>query len=242
MKGKVVFFIGHINHIGGVEQWIYYTIKKYHKEYDIQVIYKYCAPEQKARLVRMCNAEMYEGQKIECDVFIYCYDTSIVSKVKAKEYILTIHADYETQGFRIEIPKETTQIYAVSELARQKFEKTHKEKLDKLGLKIKTLYNPLDLDKPKRVLRLISATRLTPEKGAKRMELMAKKLKLLKIPFIWTVFTTSDNPPPIDGFVYMKPRLDIIGYVKDSDYLIQLSDTERICILDCRKFGYTEHL
>ena len=226
MKGKIVFFIGHINYIGGVEQWIYYIIKKYINDYDITVLYKWCAPNQLTRLNKLVRCVQYTNEEIECDKFIFCYDMSITDKVKAKDYILTIHADYKAQKFKIDIPKQTTKIYAVSDLARQSFEEIHKQQLKLLGLTIKTLYNPIKLDEPKRVLNLISATRLTPEKGAKRMEIMAKNLKALNLPFIWTIFTTLEDPSKIDGFIYMKPRLDILGYIKNADYLIQLSDTE----------------
>ncbi len=178
------------------------------------------------RLVKNIRCIKYNGEKIECNTIFYCYDQSIVKQVKAKEQILTIHADYKKQGLKIVIPKEITKIYAVSELARQSFEETHKDQLDKLGLKIKVLYNPLALDEPKKVLKLVSATRLTKEKGLLRMQQLAQRLNERGIQFYWLVFTNERLVSDIPNFVYMKPTLDIMGYIKDADYLVQLSDTE----------------
>ena len=50
-----------------------------------------------------------------------------------------------------------------------------------------------------------------------------------KIPYLWTIFT--DNTKVIDNpnIVYMKPRLDIIDYIANADYLVQLSDNEGYC-------------
>ena len=40
IKGNIIFFIGHINYIGGVEQWYYTIAKKYAKNNDITLVYK----------------------------------------------------------------------------------------------------------------------------------------------------------------------------------------------------------
>ena len=36
---KTVFYIGHVNNIGGVESWIYYISKLYGKTHDITLYY-----------------------------------------------------------------------------------------------------------------------------------------------------------------------------------------------------------
>lgn len=226
IKDTVIFFIGHINDIGGVEQWIYYIAKKYSPNHRITLLYKEGKVPQLMRLNKKIRCIKYDEQKIECEKWIYCYDLSLTELVKAKEKILTIHADYLAQKIKIEIPPSTTAVYAVSENARKAFAITHKEELAKLGLTCETLYNPIMIDEPKPILRLISATRLTHEKGLKRMEYLAARLKERNIPFIWLVFTTFDGVSKTDGFIYMKPTLDILGYIKDADVLLQLSDTE----------------
>lgn len=80
----------------------------------------------------------------------------------------------------------------------------------------------------KKVLRLISATRLTSEKGKGRMITLAKRLNDRGIPFIWLVYTDGDMPD-IPNVIVMKPQLDLHHMVADSDYLVQLSDSEAYC-------------
>ena len=85
IKDTVIFFIGHINDIGGVEQWIYYIAKKYSKNHRITLLYKEGKAPQIIRLNKLINCVRYYGQEIECDTWIYCYDSSLTEKVKAKE-------------------------------------------------------------------------------------------------------------------------------------------------------------
>lgn len=226
IKANIVIFVGYVNFIGGVEQWYYTIAKKYGVKNDITLVYKKCARNQLQRMRKLTRCIEYVGQEIECRKIIFCYDLSIVDKVKAEEYILTAHADYKIQHIHLTIPPQITSVYAVSEIARVAFQEVHKDQLDKLGLECKLLYNPIMLDEPKRVLKLVSATRLTPEKGGKRMQMLAERLNSRGIPFVWLVFTTEKCAKEIEGFIYMQPRLDILGYIKDADYLVQLSDTE----------------
>lgn len=228
IKEDIVFFIGRINFIGGVETWIYEIAKKYAKNRNIVLLYKSTASQrQMFRLEKLIKCIKYTGQEIECNKLIVCYDHSIIKTTKAKEYILTIHADYKVQNLRIEIPKEINTVYAVSKTAQEAFIETHKEQLNSMGLKCEVLYNPITVDKPKKVLRLVSATRLTPEKGAKRMNALAKRLSDRNIPFVWLVFCANGTIElDIDGFIKMNPVMNITDYIADADYLVQLSDTE----------------
>ena len=85
------------------------------------------------------------------------------------------------------------------------------------------------LDTPQKVLHLISATRLTKEKGKDRIIKLAELLDKARIPYLWTIFTNDVNTINNPNIVYMQPRLDIIDYIADADYLVQLSDDESFC-------------
>lgn len=105
------------------------------------------------------------------------------------------------------------------------------------GLKCDVAPNPIIIDKPQKVLRLISATRLSKEKGFDRMCILLRALEKSGIPFVWTIFTNDTNEERIreldsNNIIFMKPRLDITPYIADSDYLVQLSN-------DGEGFGYT---
>ena len=80
-----------------------------------------------------------------------------------------------------------------------------------------------------KALRLISATRLTFEKGGERIAKFAMMLKKNNIPFIWTIFTDKTMNTNIEGLVQMQPTLDIKSYMASSDYLVQFSDSEGFC-------------
>lgn len=221
---NIVFYYSNINSIGGIETWLYDISKLYSNDYDFELIYDKSDDKQLQRLKKMIRCTKYNNEQIECEKLIYCFSDKILDNTKAKEYILFIHADYKAQDLHIKIHPKTTSIYAVSKLAADTFTETHKDQLDKL--KVEVAYNPLYLEKPKRVLNLISATRLTKEKGGDRLVALAKRMSDRQIPFNWPVFTCTPLRDSIDGLVFRKPTLEIIDYIKNADYLVQLSDTE----------------
>lgn len=226
MIEDIIIYVNHINYIGGIETWLYEIAKKYGEKRNITLLYGWIAPKQLYRLRRLIKCVKYEKQKIECNKFIFCFGFEAINTVKAKEFIYFIHADYKAQNLKVTIPKETTSIYAVSQLARDSFYETHKEQIDKLGLTVEVAYNPITIEKPKRVLTLISPTRLSKEKGGHRMVAMAKRLKEKGIPFNWLVYSDRTIDCDTSHFIMMQPELNIRDYIADADYLVQLSDTE----------------
>lgn len=205
----------------GIESFFYYLAKKY-KDWDITVYYKIGDPKQIKRLKKYVRVKKYNGEKIICDKMFFNFNLEIIDNVEAKEYIQIAHGDYKSMGIRPNTHPKITKQLGVSQLVCD----TYKEVT---GMKTELVYNPIELEKPKKVLNLISATRLTKEKGKERMIMLANMLDNAKIPYIWTIFTDDvkviDNP----NIAYMKPRLDIIDYIANADYLVQLSDNEGYC-------------
>lgn len=102
------------------------------------------------------------------------------------------------------------------------------------NMNVNVIHNVMEVSKPKKILKLISATRLTSEKGGERIKELAKQLKNAGIPFVWYVFSNSilnKNKKEFDGIVEMPATLDISSWINECDYLVQLSDTE--------SFGYS---
>ena len=97
------------------------------------------------------------------------------------------------------------------------------------GLPCTLCYNPITIEKPKRVLYLISATRLTREKGKDRILKLAKALDNAGIPYIWTIFTNDTRVIQHPKIIFMEPQLNIRDYIAKADYTVQLSDTEAYC-------------
>ncbi|MBR2248145.1 MAG: glycosyltransferase [Bacilli bacterium] len=212
-----VFYIPHFNIIGGIETYIYELAKKYSK-YDITVVYSDGDYKQISRLAKYVRVIKYNGEKIKCKRLFIMYRCNL-DIFEAEHIIQITHADYKAQNLTPNKDPRINEHYAVSKAVAKTYEEIS-------GLETKVCYNPLSVDKPKKVLRLISATRLTKEKGKDRMTILANALTKANIPFLWLVFTNSQDKIDNPNVIYMNPRLDIRDFIAGSDYLVQLSDTE----------------
>ena len=215
-----IFYVKSIGEIGGIETFLYYLSKLY-KNYDMTIVYDYANREQLARLKKNVKCIKFNGQEIECEKAFFNYNLDIIDKVKAKEYYQIIHGDYKATGIQCNTNAKITKYLAVSKIAGESFYK-------ETGIKPEVIYNPLNIDKPKKILKLISATRLTNEKGYNRMIKLAKEFSDKKIPFEWHVFTNKSDIDS-DFFIARKPKLNIINDIAEADYLVQLSDSEGYC-------------
>lgn len=85
----------------------------------------------------------------------------------------------------------------------------------------------LPTKKVNKVLRLISCTRIDPEKGWDRMIKLCDMLRAEKIKFVWDIFTNSTNyKTDYEEIKFWKQRDDIFDYVASADYTVLLSDSE----------------
>lgn len=217
---KNLFYLHTISPIGGVETFLYEIALKYGKDYDITIMYKNGDPEQISRLQKLVRTKKWDGVKrFECEKLFFGYNSGIAFYVDAKEYYFVMHCDYKAQNLPLPNLPEGTHIMAVSEAVKRGAE-------EKFGIPVEVLYNPLVPPKPRRVLHLVTASRLSAEKGGKRMEILCRALEDAGIPFTWEVFTNDILPWKSENVIIRRPRLDITDYVADADYLVQLSDTE----------------
>ena len=217
-----VFFVNTLLPIGGIETYLYEIAKKYHK-YDITIVYKDGDSKQLNRLRKYVRV-IKKPREMKCKkAFIpYQYD---LEGVEAEEIIQVIHANYKVQNMIPNTTQGISKYIGVSEWVAKDYEDLLKER--GVNKKVEVCYNPLKIEKPQKLLKLISATRLSHEKGSKRMVTLAEELNRQKIPFIWLIFTNEPhNIPDIPNVVKMPTRLDIRSYISEADYLVQLSDTE----------------
>lgn len=217
---RSVFYFKSINSVGGVESFLYYLSKKY----DFEFYYKDGNPEQIKRLAQRVKVRKYK-EPIKCDKFFCNYGLEIEAEAKEKYHI--IHCDYKNVWFApIQYPG--FKYIGVSQLACDSFtELTHKE--------AELSYNPVYLENIKRekqnddVLHLISATRLTREKGLARMQKLARMLEKAGIKYEWKIFTNRKRECVGNYVKYFEPRLDIVNEIAKADFLVQLSDCEAFC-------------
>lgn len=222
LKYANVIYVPHFNIIGGIETYCYEIAKKYSAR-DITFVYSDDRSDRKQlnRIRKLCRViKMPYGtkSKIKCKRLFVMYRCNF-DFFEADEIYQITHADYEAQHLKPNLDERIVEHYAVSESVAKAYERIS-------GLKPKVCYNPLTISKPRKILKLISATRLTKEKGKDRMIKLAEELVKKNIPFEWRIFTNDSLPINIPGVIYMQPRLDIIDFIADADYLVQLSDTE----------------
>ena len=221
-----LYYFYYLNVVGGTETFLYQLAKKY-KDYDLVIVYTKADPNQLARLQKYVKCIKYEGQDFYCKKAFFNYGIDIINHVHADEYNLVIHADYQSlmksnPNFKPAVHPKINNYIAVSKQAQKGFTAV-------TGKECQLCYNPFTIEKPRKTLLLISATRLTREKGKDRMIKFADILDQNNIPYIWLIFTNDTKEINNPHVVYMKPQLDITGYIEKADYLVQLSDNEGYC-------------
>ncbi|MBQ3305689.1 MAG: glycosyltransferase [Clostridia bacterium] len=217
---KNVFYYSHLTPIGGIETWLWNIAKKYGDTHDITVLYSFADRGQLHRLQRLVRCERFTGQPIQCKRVFVCYDAAdFLNHVQAEEYCLVVHGDYVALGYPAPQLPKITKVLGVSQVVCDSYRK-------QTGREIELCYNPQTPIKARKVLRLVSATRMAPEKAPDRFKILADALDAAQVPFTWEIYTDSravfDNP----SVSWKRSRLDVIDFIAAADYLVQPSVTE----------------
>ena len=222
-KLKNVIYFPSFNIVGGVETYCYEMALKYGKDYDITVLYKWGDPQQMAKIAKVARViRITDDDRVECDVFIFGWGWDILENVDAKKYIQTFHADYINRKLNPSPSPKITHRFGVSKNTTDGI----REHFD-WAKDIETMYNPFTPKGYKKVLHLISPTRLTPEKGYDRMGKLCEAFDKAGIPFIWLVFTDQPKQSLHPNMIVLESKVEgIEDYIADADYLVQLSSTE----------------
>ena len=221
IKTQIVIYTAQTFALGGIETFIYNFCMNMKEYYDIIVLYESMDIKQIKRLEQhVCVMKNNTAKNILCDTLIVNRITdNNPPNVSFKQKIQMVHSCKLQNTFVI--PKNYNYVVPVSEAAY----KTYEVNYENCHVINNLTYSP----KPDKLLKLISATRLTFEKGEERMVRLAKTLKDNNIPFMWLMFTERHLKENIDEIIYMKPTLDIRRYIAEADYLVQLSDSEGFC-------------
>ncbi len=239
-----LFYFRRILRIGGTEQFLYEIAKKYHK-YDISVLYDDGEFEQLTRLRKLVRCIKREpGQKYYAKKAFFNFNIDAISQVEAEERIFVCHAIYQRLGYKPPIDhSKIDRIIAVSDYARR----MTLEQSDEMGVykPVERVYNPLTLEKPGKVVHLISACRLEDKtKGGERTLGLIKALDDYcdkhGTHYIWHIYTnTLDTTIASPNVAVMAGRPDIRPFIADADYLVQLSDDmESYCYSINEALGY----
>ena len=222
---QVVVYCGNTNSIGGIETFIYNFCKEMCELYDLIVLYTdHMDAKQILRLSEYVKVMRNNGRLIACNVAINIRLTDeLPSNVKCKKRIQMSHTcQLAPSGkWHWTIKKNFDDLIFVSKAAADSFADQN--------LKYDIIPNFTDSEKPKRALMLVSACRLTWEKGEERMYKLAEQLRNANIPFIWLVFSDKTLERVIPGVVQCPITLDVRSYFQKADYVVQLSDIESFC-------------
>lgn len=222
------YYFSKINVIGGIESHLYYLAKKYGGR-DWCVLTKEIAPEQLEKLRKLVRVIVLRPEdRVKTKRLFVCYERSVLEQCEADEVYFVIHSDYrelKKSGLMKENSTDRderiTKYLSVSRTAAEHFNP---------DIDIDVVYEPIVPDKHEEPVFLISATRLTFEKGMKRMRKLADELDRRGVNYLWDVYT--DRPGGIDSsnVRFMAPRSDITQKMSLYDGLVQLSDFEAYCL------------
>lgn len=239
-----LYYFRNINKIGGTEQFLYELAKKYHK-YDLTIMYDECDFDQLMRLKRLVRCiRRQPGRQYYAKKAFYNFNIEAIDQIEADEHIFVCHAIYQELGYKPPINHhKITKVLGVSKYAESQIKL--QEKIQNVSKPVIQCYNPLTLEDPDKVLRIISACRLEDKTkgGARTIELinaLDAYCEKTGRHYLWTIFTNS-APSAINSpnVAIMKPRPDVRPYIADSDWLVQVSNNmESYCYSINEAWGY----
>lgn len=186
------------------------------------IFYREGDPEQIKRFAKNVEVIKYQDKygTIKCKRFFCNYGLDI--PVEAEESYHIIHCDYKHTKFA-PIMYPGFKYIGVSKLACNSFKEL-------TGVEAECIYNPVAIEVPKveksEKMLLISATRLTSEKGGARMNKLARLLDAAGVDYEWHIYTNKLYRWDSRNIIPMKQKLDLTKEIAEATYLVQLSDHE----------------
>lgn len=242
-KETIGIYLSNWNLLGGVETMTKNFCKRMSVHYSITLLYDVVASQSLVEeMQKYCEVVKVDfRQTYSFDLFISssAWGKSAFDRIKAKCYIQMVHADYrhiiDGWAFNYKPDGLTTHHVCVGETVKIGFEHITKLKCDAI------IYNLLDntikheKKKKNKVLNLITCSRLSGEKGFKRMKQLADQLDTKGVDYVWNVWgdTSSQYAKNIIKEFANCPNVFFKGIttephkeINKADYLVQLSDTE----------------
>lgn len=236
----ICFYYYHINIIGGVEIAILNLIKLLSKEYKITIAYSKqdSSLDMLLRLNKYADIVNVEYQKIACDTAVFCSIYCETPKnIKANKYVRWLHGNLKEIGYNLTKEDFINDYVTVGKECQKQLKEV-------TGVESNLIYNELDpeihkkaketINIIKKPLTLVTVSRISIEKGFERMLKLARLLKEKKIDYIWYIIGCSydkayeakikDTSPK--EFIYLGKLDNPFPYMKESDFLVQLSSYE----------------
>lgn len=238
---------------GGIEKCIENLTKQLHGKYEFEVCY-FDDSIVDQNIVNIISkyakiTKLTEGMKVKCDKCIWCYLYFDYYKYKdmieADEYIAWIHSMPRILPDCLldnkDFVNDCSKFICVSEAVKNNLN------ISKEGIVIHNFLNDniVELsneDNPlknidKNVLKLCVVSRISRAKGFERLFLLVKELEKENIPYIINIIGKGRTREQqyrelfkdYRNVIFVGYRDNPYNYVKNSDYLVQLSDDESWC-------------
>ncbi|MGN1337978.1 MAG: glycosyltransferase [Candidatus Coprovivens sp.] len=238
---------------GGIEKCIESLSKYIYKDYELEVCYiddSILDPNIVNIISKYAKVtKLEDGMSIECDICVWAYLYFDYYKIKnmihAKEYICWIHSMPRILPDCLldnkDFVNDCSRFICVSEAVKNNLniskegEVIHNFMNDNL-IELSNESNPLE-DVSSKVLKLCVCSRLSSGKGFDRLELLVKALERKNVNYILNIIGKGrkreleirETFSKYDKVKFIGYRDNPYNYVKNSDYLIQLSDDESWC-------------
>lgn len=243
MRKELGIYISNYNLIGGVERFVENFCKRMSKRYKITLLFDWVESNdllfEISDFVDVVKIDHSKTYKFDLFVNSTAWGYSPYENIEAKKVVQVVHADYRhviaTWNFKYVKHEKTTHHVCVGEIVKEAFEEATPYKCDAV------IYNLLDntiKHEPKKkndILHLVTCSRLSGEKGFKRMLQLAQQLDSKKIRYIWNIYGNTNHNFAKQVVSWFKncPNVIFKGVTREpfkeinkADYLVQLSDTE----------------
>jgi len=234
MKTTIILYNDHIVYPDGIFRWIINFCNLLSDKYDITIVSKIIRPDLNDILTKQgIKTEMWKSDNTYfADILLLTLDfvrfpDNIISKKKFK----IIHCNYLNISNNFINLDDGSEFIAVSKQAAEGFTK-------QFNLPCKDISSFVLPHRLRSVLRLISCSRVYPNKGFERMNKLANQLYELGFAVQWNNYSELDS----NGIRFLNarkpkhinfmPGIDhdlLLDLISDSDYLVQLSDNEGFC-------------
>lgn len=230
MQKTIYVYCSHIDEFGGVSTFLYNWCLQLRNYYDITILYGYSNENQLKRLSKLVKVEKwFKDKTYTCDIVLR---NSVWGEVpynlisKDNRYLEMRHANYKYLADKNKLHIQYHKWDKVNEIIGCG-EFVSKMSHEVLGDNPTTIINILAPKvKTKKIIHLISCTRLDQEKGWGRMLQLMEMLKKADIKFRWDIFTPDKRNCDYEEVYFHKPRYDIWNYLANADYTVLLSDSE----------------
>ena len=210
---QVAIYAKELNQINGRTTFVYNFCQMMKQYYDIAVIYESGDMSAVRKLRQIVDTRKVGSKIISCDTLIV---NSILDDVPSvicyDQKIQMVHACKTNNSWKI--PNSNKTIF-VSETAKDSWKVNDGE----------VIHNMISTETDKPIV-LVSATRVSEEKGQHRITEFGQYLKSKGVNFTWLIFADLPIKGLADGMIQMPIVSDITPFIKSADYVVHLSESE----------------